>query len=73
MGGGVDEKQQILIRSDKAKTGFKGVQPHNGRFQARCNTPPCHHNHLGTFGTPEEVAQLYLQHQQQAHSHHPAA
>ena len=41
-------------------------------FRSTCTTSPCRHNQLGIFGTPEEAAQLYLQHQQQAHSHHTA-
>ena len=56
-----------LMRSDRAKTGFKGVVPDHGRYQAACNTSSCRHNHLGMFGTPEEAAQAYLQHQQEEH------
>jgi hypothetical protein len=65
-------QEHLLIRSDKCSTGYKGVTPDKGRYTAQCDTPPCRNNHLGCFGTPEEAAQLYLQHKQQAHSHHPA-
>jgi hypothetical protein len=65
-------QHHLLIRSDKAKSGYKGVHPHRGRFEVKCATPPCHHNHLGSFDIPEEAAQAYLQHQQQNHSHHSA-
>ena len=69
MQDGVGEKSDtvLLIRSDTAKTGFKGVRPHNGRYQARCNTSPCHHNYLDMFDTPEEAAQAYLQHYRKKH------
>ena len=33
-------KEHLLIRSDKNTTGYKGVDPHKGRFQARCDTSP---------------------------------
>jgi hypothetical protein len=62
-------QEHLLIRSDRSSTGFKGVVPNKGRYKAECNTSPCHHNHLGIFGTPEEAAQAYLQHQQQHKSH----
>ena len=65
-------QEHLLIRSDKSQTGFKGVTPNKGRYQAKCDTSPCRHNHLGSFGTPEEAAQAYLQHHQHSHSHHPA-
>ena len=55
------------MRSDKSSTGFKGVRLHKGRYQATCNTAPCHNHHLGTFGTPEEAAQAYLQHWETEH------
>ena len=71
-----------LIRSNTAATGFKGVYPNRmvdlstfpkvcrDRFRAECSMPPCHHNRLGNaFGTAEEAAQVYLDHQQ---SEHPA-
>ena len=45
------------------------MQPVNGRYKANCDTPPCYRNHLGMFDTPEEAAQLYLQHQQNSHGH----
>jgi hypothetical protein len=54
----------LLIRSSSNATGFKGVKPNRGRFQAQCQT--CRQNH-GTFGLPEEAAQAYLQHHQQSH------
>ena len=66
LGGG--EGQQ-LIRSDKAKSGYKGVTVNDGRYQAECDTPPCSSNHLGTFDTPEDAARSYLQHHQQQHEH----
>ena len=60
-------QEHLLIRSDRASTGYKGVQKStNGRYYVACYTPPCHH-HLGTFDTPEEAAQTYLQHQQKEH------
>jgi hypothetical protein len=47
------------------------VHPDHGRFKAECSTrPPCHHNHLGNFGIPEEAAQAYLQHWETWHQHH---
>jgi acyl-CoA synthetase (NDP forming) len=52
----------LLIRSDKAKTGYKGVTAVNGRCQAECKNTPCHHNYLGIFASPEDAAQAYLQH-----------
>ena len=60
-------QEHLLIRSDTSSTGYKGVQPHKGRYQAKCNTPPCLQNHLGTFDTSEEAAQAYLQHYQEGH------
>ena len=42
----------------------KGVVANNGRYIAKCITPPCHGNNLGAFDTPEDAAQAYLQHQQ---------
>jgi hypothetical protein len=56
-----------LIPSSKSSTGYKGVAPNKGRYKAACHTPPCHHNNLGTFDTPEEGAQAYLQHYQKEH------
>ena len=56
-----------LIPSDKCSTGYRGVHPNRGRYQATCDTPPCHNNNLGTFVTPEEAAQAYLQHYQKEH------
>ena len=55
-------QDRLLIRSDRTKTGYKGVHRDKGRYQAKCHTPPCHNNYLGIFGTPEEAAQAYLQH-----------
>ena len=49
LGGGADEKQQ-LIRSEKAKTGYKGVVASKGRYMAQCDTAPCRINYLGIFG-----------------------
>jgi hypothetical protein len=43
-----------------------------GRYQALCQTAPCGKNYLGTFATPEDAAQVYLQHHQHSHSHQPA-
>ena len=66
--GGGDGQQQQLIRSDRAKSGYKGVQPTlHGRYQAICQTARCRGNHLGNFGTPEDAAQSYLQHYQKKH------
>ena len=60
-------QQHLLIRSDKAKSGYKGVHQNKGRYEAGCTTSSCHHNHLGSFGTTEEAAQAYLQHHQVHH------
>jgi hypothetical protein len=60
-------QEHILMRSDKASSGFKGVQPYKGRYKATCDTPPCRHHYLGMGGTPEEAAQAYLQHWEEAH------
>jgi hypothetical protein len=65
--GGGDGQQQQLIRSDKAKSGYKGVHAQDGRYRTKCNTPPCHLNYLGSFDTPEDAAQSYLQHFQKKH------
>jgi hypothetical protein len=46
--GGMDGAEQ-LIRPDKSTTGFKGVCPNQGRYQAECDTPPCRNNNLSTF------------------------
>jgi hypothetical protein len=62
-------QEHLLIRSDKGPTGFKNEYPDQGRYQATCSTAPCHHNHLGTFETPEEAAQAYLQHHQERRGH----
>jgi hypothetical protein len=56
-----------LIKS-KSKSGFKGVAQKKGGYHTTCDRPPCRHNHLGSFGTPEEAAQAYLQHCQTFHS-----
>ena len=66
-GSGGAEEQQQLIRSDKAKSGYKGVYADQGRYQAQCSTPPCSKNHLGIFDTPENAAQSYLQHWETKH------
>ena len=65
-------QEHLLIRSDKAKTGYKGVHPDKGRYKTECTTASCHNNYLGRFDTPQEAAQAYLQHHQHSHSHHPA-
>jgi hypothetical protein len=61
---------ELLIRSNRKdnKTGYKGVNAHQGRFQAKCNISPCRNNYLGRFGTPEDAAQAYLQHYQKEHA-----
>ena len=64
--GPMDGGEQ-LIRSSINKTGFKGVVPNQGRYKAQCDTSPCHNSHLGTFGTPEEAGQAYLQHYRKEH------
>ena len=56
-----------VIRSEKGVSGYKGVHPDKGRYQAKCNTSSCRSNHLGTFDTPEEAAQAYLQHYRKTH------
>ena len=43
------------------------MYPNHDRYEAKCDTSPCHTNYLGTFGTPEEAAQTYLQHQEEEH------
>jgi hypothetical protein len=69
LGGGDGQRQ--LIRSDRTKTGYKGVVANFGRYKAKCTTPPCSNNRvtsrLGTFDTPEDAAQAYLQHYQKKH------
>jgi hypothetical protein len=62
-----EEEQHRLIRSDKSRTGYKQVHQNKGRFEAKCDTSPCHDNHLGSFDTPEEAAQAHLQHYQKQH------
>jgi hypothetical protein len=59
--------EHLLMRSDKGSTGFKGVRLSKGRGQAKCNTAPCNHNYLGMFGTPQEAAQAYRLHWEEAH------
>jgi hypothetical protein len=56
-----------LMRSEKAKTGYKGVSVNRGRCYSQCTTPPCRNNHLGIFSSPEDAAQAYLQHHQEVH------
>ena len=70
--GGRDSEKDVeehLIRSDRANstTGFKGVHPNDGRYQAVCETSHCRKNYLGRFDTPEQAAQAYLQHQEKEH------
>jgi hypothetical protein len=60
-------QEHLLMRSDRGSTGFKGVHLDKGRYKAKCDTPPCSHNYLGMFGTPEEGAQAYLQHWETNH------
>jgi hypothetical protein len=60
-------QEHLLIRSDRSSTGFKGVRLDKHRYQAKCTTPPCRQSHLGSFGTPEEAAQAYLQHWEKEH------
>ena len=55
-------QHHLLIRSDKNKTGYKGVHADRGRYMATCTTATCRNNYLGSFGTPEDAAQAYLQH-----------
>ena len=44
----------VLIKS-KCSSGFMGVGlVDKGRYRATCQTAPCHKNHLGMFGTPED-------------------
>jgi hypothetical protein len=43
------------------------VTADKGRYYARCDTAPCRFNHLGSFGTPEDAAQAYLQHWEKKH------
>jgi hypothetical protein len=43
------------------------VTPNHGRYKTKCDTPPCHRNSLGTFDSPEEAAQTYLQHWEKEH------
>jgi hypothetical protein len=62
-------QHHLHIRSDKAKSGYKGVTASKGRYQAKCNTPPCRGNYLGLFDTLSDAAQTYLQHHQHSHSH----
>jgi hypothetical protein len=53
---------RLLMRSEKGSTGFKGVRLHMGRYQAKCDTAPCHNHYFGRVDTPEEAAQAYLRH-----------
>ena len=62
-------QHHLLLRSDKHRSGYKGVTASKGRYKANCTTGLCCKNHLGTFGTPEDAAQVFLQHQQQEHEH----
>jgi hypothetical protein len=53
--------EEGLMRSDTNRTGFKGVHQDStkgnrtGRYRAKCNTPPCHHNRLSTFDTSQDA------------------
>jgi hypothetical protein len=60
-------QEHLLIRSDRAKTGYRGVCFNRGRYQAVCETSPCLHNQLGRFDTAEDAAQSYLQHWETKH------
>ena len=37
----------------------------HSRYQSQCNRTRCRHIHLGSFDTPEDAAQAYLQHHRQ--------
>jgi hypothetical protein len=58
----------LVIRSSTTKSGLKGYHPNKGRYKAKCDTASCRNNHLGTFDTPEEAAQAYLQHREKEHA-----
>jgi hypothetical protein len=60
-------QEHLLIRSAKSSTGFMGVSPNKGRYRATCDTPPCRHNHIGSFDTSKEAGQAYLQHWEKEH------
>jgi hypothetical protein len=62
-----DIDEDLLVHSSKSSSGFKGVRLHRGRYQATCQTAPCTKNNLGTFETPEQAAQAYLQHREKEH------
>eukprot|EP00966_Prymnesium_polylepis_P146480 3382935-Prymnesium_polylepis.1 len=51
---------QVLVRADNT-TGFKGVYPNGGRFQARAREGG-KGIHLGSFNTPEAAALAYARH-----------
>jgi hypothetical protein len=63
------EEEALLIRSDRGKSGFKGVYLHLGKYKSSCDTPPCRGKSLGSrLDTPEQAARRYLQHQQHEHA-----
>jgi hypothetical protein len=55
------------MRSEKNRTGYKGVAANYGRFKSQCKTLPCLNNHLGSFNTMEAAAYAYLQHWEEKH------
>jgi hypothetical protein len=67
LSGSNEEEVCILIKSSTNKTGYRGVILNGGRYQARCDTRPCYHENLGTFGNPKEAAQMYLLHWKNEH------
>ena len=64
-----DTHGSLRISSDTSTQKCPGMDDGEQLIQSNINnTPrPCHTSHLGSFGTPEEAAQLYLQHYQKEH------